>query len=472
MSNSNRIAASYLSQEQVLVKAELADLATQDIIDLRKGREVVPVGTKKDMGGRTYIKTSSGWKYYGKGGGQKASAHAGGGRALKEGSKISASGTTGTIVKHDDKETHIEYTDKKGEKKLSKLATDDVHKKIAEGKHEHLIPAHESGVVGEAKEEKPDYDINKRFKAFELYTKAVIAGKMKSMIAYGSGGVGKTYTVTKELEKAGKKPFDEDKMLPGDKDYDYVKITGKSTPTAVWKELSQHNGKIIVFDDNDAVLQNPDAINFFKGALDTSGDGTISYGTSKKLFDDEGNELPKRFKFTGRVIFISNLPPDKVPQPLKSRGYNVDLTMNKDQTMERLKHIATTSEGKLENLKFPGIDSYSHKDMEEVLNHLGKVKDKMHADLSVRTIGSMLGIKQMADEVGEDWKEHASHMLFSKSESAYDGETLMKSQRIQILKSYGIDFSKAIVAKNSDVKSNEYVGGYFLMQGEDFPITV
>lgn len=457
-----RIANSYLTQEQVLIKSEEALITTTETLDLRKGKPAVPVGTKKEISGRMYIKTLDGWKYFGKGLGAKAkehhgkaSAHAGGGSPIKPGSKITAAGVTGTVKHHDEKETHIEYEGKDGTTKLSKMKTDDVHAKIAEGKHEHAIPAHESGAVGKEDDgEAPKYDINKRFKAFELYTKAVIQGKMKSMIAYGSGGVGKTFTVTKELEAAGKEAFNEDGMVPGDEGYDYVKITGKSTPTAVWKELYQHNGKILIFDDNDAVLQNPDAINFFKGALDTSGDGTISYGTAKKLLDDEGNELPKRFKFTGRVIFISNLPPDKVPQPLKSRGYNVDLTMDKDQTMERLKHISTSKEGKLENLKFPGIDKYSHEDMAEVLDHLSKVKDKMHADLSVRTIGSMLGIKQMSDEMGEDWKEHASHMLFSKG--GYDGEFLMKAQRINLLKSYGCDLEKAVITKNSDVSSCDY----------------
>lgn len=188
-------------------------------------------------------------------------------------------------------------------------------------------------------------------------------------------------------------------------------------------------------------MQNPDAINFFKGALDTSGDGTISYGTSKKLVDDEGNEMPKRFKFTGRVIFISNLPPDKVPQPLKSRGYSVDLSMDKDQTLERLKTIAKDKDGNLKNLKFPGIDDYSHDDMESIVDHLAEVKDRMRADLSVRTIGSLLGIKQLADEDGSDWKKMASHMLFSKGEETsnfYDGSELIKSRQSQILKSYGI----------------------------------
>lgn len=459
--NPRRIAASFLTEEQSLIKSEQALISNEEVLDLKKGKPASPVGTKKEISGRTYIKTTDGWKYFGKGTGAKAqehhgkaSAHAGGGSAIKPGSKITAGGVTGTVKHHDDKETHIEYTGKDGETKLSKMKTEDVHAKIAEGKHEHAVPAHESGMVGE-KGDAPAYDINKRFKAFALYTKGVIQGKMKSMIAYGTGGVGKTYTITQELKAAGKVAFDEESMVPGDENYDYVKITGKMTAPELYKAMYTHNGKIFMFDDCDSVLRDGSCINLFKGALDTSGDGTITYGTKADIKDDEGEKLPKRFKFTGRALFASNLSPEHIPQPLKSRGFSVDLSMDKNQTMERLKDIATNKKtSKLENLQFPGIDKYSHKDMEDVLGHLNEVKDKMHADLSVRTIGSMLGIKQMSDEIGEDWKEHASHMLFSKGD--YDGEVLMKSQRLNLLKSYGFDLQKAMIANNSDVNSAEY----------------
>jgi hypothetical protein len=464
----SRIANSFKSEEQLIKGEEI--LLTQEDMTLIKGKPVSPIGTKKLISGRTYIKTADGWKYFGKGTGSKAQEHhghaqaaAGGGAPIKPGSKITSGGVTGTVKHHDEHETHIEYQDKEGRTQLSKQKTEDVHAAIADNKFEHAVPA---GSISEKDAQDESFDINKRFKAFELFTNAVIQGKMKSMSAYGSGGVGKTYTITTQLKKAGKKEFDEEKNVPGDEDYDYVKITGKMTGPQVYKTLFQHNGKILLFDDCDSVLRDGTAINLFKGALDTSGDGTISYGTSAGVKGDEdengeSTKIPKRFKFTGRCLFASNLPPDQIPQPLKSRGYNVDLTMNKDQTMSRLKDISTDKEGKLQNLKFPGIDKYSHKDMSDILGHLNEVKDKMHADLSVRTIGSLLGIKQMSDEVGDDWKEHASHMLFSKSQdmNILDGESLQKSRSMQLLKSYGVDIDKALIKSNSAVTSKDYFDG-------------
>lgn len=404
------------------------DSATEDALikseenDIQKGKPAMPVGTKKEIGGRMYIKTLDGWKYYGKGGGTKAKEYGGGGKSSKASPKAEK-------PSHDDDEDEPKAAGKEDLK--TKLETS----------------------------EKRSFDIDKRFAAFETFTKAVITGKSKSLIAYGSGGVGKTYTVTRELDRANKVGFDEDKHQPGVEGYDYVKITGKATPTAVYKALFQHNGKTILFDDCDSVLQNEDAINLFKGALDSSGDGTISYGSAKKIKDDDGEEIPQRFKFNGRVIFISNLSSDQMPQPLKSRALRVDLTMDRDQTIQRIKSIATNKEGKFQNLKFPGVDKYSHQDLKDVFDYLDKHKDDI-SDLNVRTVGSMLVIKQMADAAGEsDWREQADHMIFSKSQNMdiFNGSELMKARRQNMLKSYGIDPDKARIEKSEDIKSHEHV---------------
>ena len=46
-----------------------------EILGIEKARTIHPIGTVKKFGGRQYIKTTSGWKYYGKGTGTKAQQH-------------------------------------------------------------------------------------------------------------------------------------------------------------------------------------------------------------------------------------------------------------------------------------------------------------------------------------------------------------------------------------------------------------
>lgn len=310
-------------------------------------------------------------------------------------------------------------------------------------------PLTDSGDSG--KEEKgEESDINHKFEAFGRFAAGVIKGRMKSLIAYGSGGVGKTFTVTQELKKAGKKIFDPELHDPGDDNYDYVKLTGKMTAAAVYKAMYEHNGKILLFDDCDSVLQDENAINLFKGALDTSGDGTIDWGSSKKIKGAFGDEIPQKFKFEGRAMFISNLDIEgkagEMLQPIVSRGYGINLSMDRKATMDRIRHIATSADGKLTNLKFPGIPDYTHEDMETVLAYADKHREKA-ADLNVRTIGTLLAIKKDAEAAGVPWERDAQYVYLRKSEEPdiYNGG-LFNKQRRAIEKAMGID-SRSIEEK-------------------------
>lgn len=252
-----------------------------------------------------------------------------------------------------------------------------------------------------------------------------------------------TYTVTTELQKAGKKIFDPELHDPGDDGYDYVKMTGKMTAVAVYQAMYEHNGKILLFDDCDSVLQDDNSINLFKGALDTSGDGTIDWGSAKKLKDSTGQEIPGKFPFSGRAIFISNLDMNdkagKKIQPIVSRGYGINLSMDAKKTMERIRHIATSKDGKLTNLRFPGTPDYSHEDMDAVLKYMDKHKNHA-ADLNVRTVGTLLAIKKDADEAGVPWEDDAKYVYLRKSNDIdiYNG-SVFHQRKQAIEKALGVD---------------------------------
>lgn len=316
--------------------------------------------------------------------------------------------------------------------------------KLSEKEEGFSVKAPEALTSADDSDDEDDDDINHKFSAFGRFAAGVIKGRMKSLIAYGSGGVGKTYTVTQELQKAGKKIYDPEMHDPGDSDYDYVKLTGKMTAAAVYQAMYEHNGKILLFDDCDSVLQDDNAINLFKGALDTSGDGSIDWGSTKPLKDSSGMEIPGKFAFTGRAMFISNLNMDgkagEALQPIASRGYNINLAMDAQKTMDRIKHIATGKDGQYTNLKFPGIQAYSHDDMKAVFDYMDKHKDKA-ADLNVRTVGTLLAIKLDAEEAGEkDWTKDARYVYLKKSESIdiYNGG-IFNQRQDAINKSLGID---------------------------------
>lgn len=456
-----------------------------------------PIGSRKTFGGREYIKTDDGWRYVGKGKGKKAQSHVAKHNKGSEQENSSKAPKEETSAEDHAKNTSTEqlkkYVENAQDKNLKKIAEQELknregdqsnsQKENSETKQteasekdldvsENSLPNSESeadaNILSEkngpsklnekkegfsvkdtdtltstSNEEEVD-DINHKFAAFGRFAAGVIKGRMKSLIAYGSGGVGKTFTVTQELQKAGKKIFDPELHDPGDDSYDYVKLTGKMTAAAVYKAMYEHNGKILLFDDCDSVLQDENAINLFKGALDTSGDGTIDWGSSKKIKGSDGYEIPQKFAFNGRAMFISNLDIEgkagEMLQPIVSRGYGINLSMDRKKTMDRIRHIATNhSTGELTNLKFPGTPSYTHEDMEEVLAYADKHREKA-ADLNVRTIGTLLAIKKDADEAGVPWQEDAKYVYLRKSEDPdiYNGG-LFQRQAKAIEKAIGKD---------------------------------
>jgi hypothetical protein len=164
-------------------------------------------------------------------------------------------------------------------------------------------------------------------------------GYPKSLIAYGTGGVGKSYNLDVALQKNKIRVYDPE-LDPQPHQYDAIIIKGSGGKKGMWEAICKNKDKLIIFDDMDTMWdsKNEDQQNILKGMLDTTGEGQVEYMTAGK--DSEGNQLPKRIKFTGQVIFISNLERKDFPQPLiQSRCASVDLTMTKDQTLEKLDEI-------------------------------------------------------------------------------------------------------------------------------------
>jgi hypothetical protein len=195
------------------------------------------------------------------------------------------------------------------------------------------------GAVAKAAARDAKFGINTRFEFVEKLVNMVAAGVQPSAVVTGEGGLGKTYTVTKTLESAGFKDisdladFQVGAVVNTRKCFTMVK--GYSTAKGLYRTLFENNKSIIVFDDCDAVLKDPVALNLLKGALDSYGKRIISWNA-----DMRDEDLPRSFNFEGRVIFISNMNQDSIDQAIRSRSMLIDLTMNVDQKIERMATIA------------------------------------------------------------------------------------------------------------------------------------
>jgi predicted AAA+ superfamily ATPase len=185
--------------------------------------------------------------------------------------------------------------------------------------------------------------IESRFEILDDMTKAAINGDVRGMIVTGPPGVGKSYGVERQLEKASL--FESVKSV-ANKKYEVVK--GAMTPIGLYATLYRYSdsGSVLVFDDCDSVLMDDLSLNILKAALDSGKKRTIHWNADSSLLRREG--IPDRFTFRGAVIFITNIKFNNVRskklqdhlEALQSRCHYLDLTLNteKDKIL-RIKQI-------------------------------------------------------------------------------------------------------------------------------------
>ena len=241
-----------------------------------------------------------------------------------------------------------------------------------------------------------EFGINKRFEFVEQMVSMVSKKTIASAIITGEGGLGKTHTVLASLDRAGftnvtdLAEFEIGSVVNTSKSYRVIK--GFSTAKGLYRSLFESNGMVLVFDDCDSVLKDPVALNLLKGALDSYGERYINWNAEMRDPD-----LPRSFKFTGSIVFISNMDLDRVDQAVKSRALCVDLTMTQEQKVERMEVLVESE------------DFLSDFEVSVKRDAIAFIRDNMDnvANLSLRTL---IATTKIAAE-GGDWKQLAKYVL-------------------------------------------------------------
>ena len=185
--------------------------------------------------------------------------------------------------------------------------------------------------------------IRERFDILHEMTKATVSGDIRAMIVSGPPGVGKSFGVEQEIDKACL--FDK---LAGKRLRAEV-VKGSATPIGLYQTLYKYSDAncVVVFDDCDSILLDDVALNLLKGALDSGKKRKISWLSESSSLRREG--IPDSFEFKGSAIFITNLKFDKMKSQklrdhldaLQSRCHYLDLTLDtmRDKLL-RIKQIA------------------------------------------------------------------------------------------------------------------------------------
>lgn len=246
-----------------------------------------------------------------------------------------------------------------------------------------------------------EFTVEERFNFIERFTKGVANASYLSLVLVGGPGLGKTHVVLQTLKDLGLKEILPMNIAPAQKggevdeevremllegeplvdEGDFIVIKGFSTPKALYRALYDNNGKIIVIDDADGAFADKNAANILKGALDSSVPRYISWMTEKKSNDDD---LPSRFEFTGRIIFISNLEMSQFPAAILSRSVHVDLDLTMEEKIERIELILG---------KYEDADGHAAQVLALVKEHAPKFKE-----LSVRTAMMLMQIRKAEND--------------------------------------------------------------------------
>ena len=233
--------------------------------------------------------------------------------------------------------------------------------------------------------------IRERFEILHEMTKATVSGDIRAMIVSGPPGVGKSFGVEQEIDKACL--FDK---LAGKRLRAEV-VKGSATPIGLYQTLYKYSDPncVVVFDDCDSILLDDVALNLLKGALDSGKKRKISWLSESSSLRREG--IPDSFEFKGSAIFITNLKFDKMKSQklrdhldaLQSRCHYLDLTLDtmRDKLL-RIKQIAK------DGVLFADYD-FDPAVQDEIIEFMDTNKDRLR-EVSLRMAIKIADLRKMS----------------------------------------------------------------------------
>ena len=243
--------------------------------------------------------------------------------------------------------------------------------------------------------------IRRRFKILDKMTGATINGECRAMIVTGPPGVGKSFGIETQLEKASL--FDK---IAG-KRIRFEIVKGAMTAIGLYALLYKYSDSknVLVFDDCD-VWDDPEALNILKAALDSGKRRRIWWNSDSSYLRKEG--VPTDFDFNGSCIFVTNLDfsdrrSKKIAahlEALQSRCHYLDLTITTER--DKMLRIRQVHEDASQDVVGGLFADYEFLDNQpqEILDFMWENRTKMR-EISLRMA---LKIADLYRIDPQDWK--------------------------------------------------------------------
>lgn len=232
-----------------------------------------------------------------------------------------------------------------------------------------------------------------RFKLLEEMAIATAMGESPSLIVSGSAGIAKTTTVINVLDSLG---------------VDYEQVKGSITPVAFYKKLYNNRefGKVLVLDDVKGILDEK-AIMLLMSATDSQPKRLVGWNSSRKVLDDNDEEIPNEFIFEGSIIYISNIDFYKESEANNSMAEYLKAMISRSFVLDLA--LRTTNEMlcRVKSVLFNNMNHIELTDKHKIYNFLFD-NSKQLREISLRSVNKLQIIINM---YGDDWQEKAKLLL-------------------------------------------------------------
>ena len=162
------------------------------------------------------------------------------------------------------------------------------------------------------------------------YVRMLLKSKTNSLVVKGNGGIGKSFSIMDELDRAG--------LREG---VHYLYVTGHVTPLQLFNIIGRSVGleapQLLVFDDIDALVTNKVSIALLKSALwEVRGKRVVSYHSSSSKVEG----LPT-VEFEGKIVLVLNSlqQENAFGKPLLDRCTVFDMTIPQKELIQYIDTI-------------------------------------------------------------------------------------------------------------------------------------
>jgi len=258
----------------------------------------------------------------------------------------------------------------------------DIDERYREKVEELKRKEHEQFIENQNKSE----EVQTYYNHFNQYARAVARGQHHAMMVNAPPGIGKTYQLTNVVlpEEVGTQGFDLQ--------------SGYCPPFQFYKklwEVQQSEAEVLVLDDIEGLINSKKALAILKQATWSANDSRMVEWNSSpsKLQNEDGQDIPPKFEFDGKLIMVFNEVDDSDPivNSLMDRCFYYELDFTYEQRVKLLKAVAEQGLGL--NIK--------QEKREQVAQWLHEISAPETQDFNLRTLEEALRIYKFQQSKGE-----------------------------------------------------------------------